>query len=34
VKKSIDGDYVWCWKGLSDTLDTPTFCAWATHPEG
>ena len=32
--KSIEGDCVWCWKGLSDTLDIATFCAWATHPKG
>ena len=33
-EKSIEWDCVWCWKGLSDTLDIATFCAWATHPEG
>ena len=27
-------DCVWCWKGLSDTLDIATFYAWAAHPEG
>ena len=32
--KSIEWDCVWCWKGLSDTLDIATFCAWTTHPEG